>query len=208
MEISRRELLMLLSKGLVGSLALPFLSCSDHNSIINPQDTDIKILSDNQIKFAKEYIDGFFDYNLSGNRINPSYKSLKKGSALSYQNECGYDWILVVTRYEFQSIYVKDDYFITKILLEVQGIVQGYEWRAYKPQRKGNKLLIFKLKTSDDGKYSIINPLPPICFPNSVINHLRNVQRINNIETISPEIKILKIDEKIKIINNIMETLL
>lgn len=208
MEINRRELLMLLSRGFVGSLALPFLSCTDQNSIIEPEDINVKIVSDDQIKDAKKYFDDFFNYNLTGNRINPSYKSLKKGSALSYQNECGYDWILVVTKYEFQSIYVKDDYFITNILLEIQGIVQGYEWRAYKPHSKENKLLIFKLKTSNDGKYLILNPLPPICLPNSVINHLLNVQRINNIVTKAPEIEILKIDEKINVINNIMKTLL
>ncbi|MBU0711843.1 hypothetical protein KKA87_08005 [bacterium] len=208
MSINRRELLMLLSNGLIGSILLPLFSCTDQKSIINPLSDNIEELTNDQIRYAKKCIDDYFDFNLSGKRIEPVTKISKDiNNIRCCYNECGYDWILVVTKYEFQNIFPSDEHYIASILLEIQGIVQGYEWRPYVLDNCKNKQLVFRLKIAKDGRYTIINTLPPICFPNSVIDHLQNIQMINARKLTSPIIHLLNIEEKVNNINLIMNSL-
>jgi len=207
MSINRRELLILLSNGLIGSIMFPLFSCTDQKSIINPLSDDIEELTNDQIKYAKKCIDDYFDYNLSGRRIEFVTNLAKNYNIPFYNNECGYDWILVVTKYEFQNIVSSDEHYIASILLEIQGVVHGYEWRPYVFDNNKDKQFIFRLKIAKNSSYIVLNTLPPICYPKSVIDHLQNVQKINTRELTSPIIHLLNIEEKVRNINLIMSSL-
>lgn len=203
--MNRRELLILFSNSLIGAITFPLVSCTDKNFLTNPQRMGEDYLSDEKIKLAQENINGYFNYNLSGKRLNPSLRRIEKGNIVLSDSESGYDWVLIVTRYKFLDIIPSTEYFIAKVLFKVQGKISGYNWRPYKPGKSENKELIFKLKIANDGNYTIANPLPPICYPDSMINHLRYIMNININIKMTPAIEKLNITEKTKALIGLME---
>lgn len=203
MTINRRDLLLLLSKGLIGSLVFPFVSCSDERSLTGPCNSK-KRLTDEQADYTMKFIDDFFIYNLSGERIKPHKRFAKYSNNIFNNNECGYDWILVVTKYEFIDIVPLYDHCIANILFEVQGILQGYDWKPYKVEEKK---LTFKIKIFIKEKIEILNMLPPICYPQSINNHLQELLNSNLSHSLPQHVELLDINNKINYITHIMNTL-